>query len=520
MKKFVFLKKTRVLIASVVLLLMTSIFLDIYHLIPVNLVQIITSVQLTPAFINLIKASGIVVSGFIVISVVSLIIGRVYCSTICPLGLMLDGLITIKKRLKRKKLKFSHNSALKWLPLSILIITAFALSMGNIQVLSLLDPYSNFGRILTILFKPLVIGFNNILYDGLINFNNYTLQPIDINYSNIQVFLFVLLFFIGLVSLSWYKGRWFCTHLCPVGAFLGVVTRFSFFKVKIHANDCTSCGNCERSCKAGCISAKDKKVDFSKCVMCFNCLIVKCPTDAITISSKKNIEKADIQNENCNKIPERRRAIKTLSLAPLALLPNIKTQNQESKKIDRRQTPISPPGSLNHKRFADACTACYLCVNACPSNAIKPSLAEYGLNGIALPQLTNEKGYCNLECTRCSDICPNGALLPVSQEEKKTLQIGVAHFVRERCVVITDGTDCGACSEHCPTKAVNMVVENGLFVPVINESICIGCGACEYACPIPSPKAIFIEGNTIHQLADKPQQEKLQAVDQEEEFPF
>jgi ferredoxin-type protein NapF len=527
MKAFHFLKKARVAIATFTLIFATAIFLDIYHLIPVEFVKSALATQLAPSFINLLKAGGIILSGFVIISFISLIVGRVYCSTLCPLGILMDMVIAVRKKFSKKKIRFKHIKILMWLPFSILALTVLLLLMGNIQLISLLDPYSNFGRIFTVLFKPVLIGVNNLVYDGLLTFDNYTLQPIDINYSNIPVFIFVLIFFLTILALSVKKGRFFCTHICPVGSYLGMISKLSVFKVKINSEKCISCGKCEHDCKAGCISAKEKMVDYSKCVMCLNCINTECPVDSITLTNKKfnttPVKSPKVDKEVDTGSPARRRAIQAMALSPLLLAKNLfahPDSKSEKKEFKERLVPISPPGSLNHKHFTESCTACYLCVNVCPSNVIKPSLTEYGLQAAMLPHLTNEKGYCNLECTRCTDVCPNGALLPVSIEEKKTLQIGIAHFVREKCVVITDGTDCGACSEHCPTKAVNMELENGLFVPVVDESICIGCGACEYACPVDHPKAIFIEGNPIHQLADKPKVEKLEPVDHEEDFPF
>ena len=185
-----------------------------------------------------------------------------------------------------------------------------------------------------------------------------------------------------------------------------------------------------------------------------------------------------------------------------------------------RNYPITPPGSKSINNFTDVCVSCYMCVSACPSQVIQPSLLEYGLDGVLMPHLNNKAGYCNYNCNKCSDVCPAGAILPVPLEEKQTVQIGVAKFIRDNCVVILDKTECGACSEHCPTKAVSMVKENGLMVPVIDEKLCVGCGACEYACPAKPYKSIYVEGNEIHQLAERPKQEKLKEIDLEEDFPF
>ena len=130
------------------------------------------------------------------------------------------------------------------------------------------------------------------------------------------------------------------------------------------------------------------------------------------------------------------------------------------------------------------------------------------------------KGFCNYECIRCIEVCPSGALLPLTPEAKKLTQIGKVNFIKENCIVETEKTDCGACSEHCPTKAVQMVPYTGnLVIPEINNEICVGCGACEYACPTKPYKAIFVDGNPVHQDAKKPEEEELQ-VQELEEFPF
>jgi len=129
--------------------------------------------------------------------------------------------------------------------------------------------------------------------------------------------------------------------------------------------------------------------------------------------------------------------------------------------------------------------------------------------------------FCNFECVICSEVCPTGAILTIDLEEKKTIQLGKTNFIKENCIVYTDETTCGACSEHCPSKAVDMVFyKDKLTIPEITQEICVGCGACEYACPT-TPKSIYVDGNPIHQVAEKPKEEDiLKEVDPEEDFPF
>ena len=142
------------------------------------------------------------------------------------------------------------------------------------------------------------------------------------------------------------------------------------------------------------------------------------------------------------------------------------------------------------------------------------------------PRMDFRTGHCNYECTICTEICPSGALKPLSVERKKETQLGVARFIKENCVVYTDHTNCGACSEHCPTKAVDMVPfpnNSGkqLVIPEVNPDICVGCGGCEHACPTKPYKAIYVDGNPVHKLAQKPVVKKIeQKVDPKKDFPF
>ena len=169
-----------------------------------------------------------------------------------------------------------------------------------------------------------------------------------------------------------------------------------------------------------------------------------------------------------------------------------------------RQVPISPPGSLGHAHLERHCTACHLCVSKCPSHVLKPAFTEYGLAGMMQPMMYFDKGFCNFDCTVCSDVCPNGAILPLTVEQKHLTQVGRVIFVEDFCIVHTDGTSCGACSEHCPTQAVSMIpYREGLTIPHTDPDICVGCGGCEYVCPAVPHKAIYVEGEEIH-LQAKP----------------
>ena len=207
-------------------------------------------------------------------------------------------------------------------------------------------------------------------------------------------------------------------------------------------------------------------------------------------------------------------------------MPGIEDEVIIENKIPTRIEPVkhfavTPPGALGMRHYTRRCTACHLCISACPTGVLQPSINEFGVAGIMQPHMNYSTNYCNFECVICSEVCPSGAIMSLTEEAKKTTQMGQVHLILENCVVYAEQTACGACSENCPTQAVTMVPYiNNLTLPEIKPEICIGCGACEYACPVTPFKAIYVDGHEIHQVAQEPEAEALEQPDLEEEFPF
>jgi ferredoxin len=516
------LKKIRVVVAIVVFVLAAAVFLDFTGRVPSALATILGSLQLVPAFAKLFTGLTIVSFGFLFVVLLTLAFGRVYCSTICPLGTLQDILIRVSGRMRRRRW-YRHKAAPVAIHYALLAASAILVVAGSMALVDLLEPFSNFGRILTNLGDPVLVSFNNAAAFIFGRLGIFALYQVPLLHVQFLAIVLALVFLGVLVYLSFEHGRLFCNLLCPAGALLSIISRISFFKIAIVEERCTDCGFCEMVCKANCIDAESKKIDFSACVGCYNC-IDACPTVAMKFegfgAKKKTITPVSVN--------EPRRAFFGAVIATASTLlfsRNADNQGQGARVLsydESRRTPVTPPGARNQNRFSNLCTACHLCISVCPSQVLSPSLLEYGFAGIMQPRMNYNVAYCNYDCVLCTQVCPSGALLSLDVTAKKEVQLGKTTFIKDDCIVITKKKDCGACSEHCPTKAVKMVPYEGkLMLPELNNEICVGCGACEHACPTTPRKAIYVVANTVHQKAKKPPVQKLEnPLESQKDFPF
>lgn len=501
--KLNYLKKVRVVFSILYFLFLLLLFVDFTHNIPKQWYNIPLFAQFIPSFLTFQNGLFLTGLGFIIIIALTIFFGRVYCSFICPLGILQDIISYISKKIKKlKRYQYKYQKPFTILRYSFLSLFLIGLLSGFSILVSLLDPYSIFGRISSELFRPIVVGVNNLVDSIFQNFDLYTLFHVDLTLSHWLIIFISVLYLALIVYMSVSKGRIYCNTICPVGTFLGLVSKISFLKIKIDQSTCTSCHLCEKVCKAGCIDIPQQKVDFSRCVSCYNCLTI-CPVNSVLYTNKK----VGLKANNGTPISKNRRSFLAL-LALLFTVKKTKPQDLVSNNATfpaKRTTAVSPPGSVSIDHFNDSCTACHLCISACPTQVLQPSYTDYGLVGFMQPVLDNHAGFCNYDCIKCAEVCPTDAIQILDLEDKRLSQIGIAQFVKQNCIVETEGTDCGACAEHCPTKAVRMVpYKNKLVIPEVSEDICIGCGACEFACPTTPYKAIYVEGNLVHMTANKP----------------
>lgn len=514
-----FLKKVRVVISFVFLLSITLLFFDLSFTIQSSFSEYPLFLQFIPSLLNFISFSSLLGLGFIIVLLLTLVFGRVYCSTICPLGILQDIITYLSKKIKPKY--YSITKPFTKTRYIILIITGLLLVSGTSIGLNIFDPYSNFGRIANNILRPIVIGINNIISSFFELFDSYAISPIEFKGINYIPFIFALSVLVIIFWLSYKHGRLYCNSICPVGTLLGLISKISIFKVGIIESNCIECGECETVCKSNCIESNEKYIDSSRCVGCFNCFDT-CPSIGISYVPRYSNDSEMGYN------PDKRSFFKNIGIFLITSSIISKAQEKIEVYVEntfpvKRESPVSPPGSISIENFTDNCTACHLCVSSCPTQVLQPSFLEYGILSIMQPRMDYKTSFCNYECTICTEVCPSGAIIKKSNEDKKLIQMGKVKFIKDNCVVYTQKTDCGACAEHCPTKAVKMQldIEVNKKAPVITDEICVGCGACEYACPTKPYKAIYVEGNPVHQIAEKPKEEKLEdVIDYKDEFPF
>ncbi len=538
-----YLKPLRVIISLFFLVFAAMIFIDFRDSFSENFISSFLFLQFAPSVVKIIQVAAISALGFLVVLMLTVLFGRVYCSTICPLGIFQDAVSWISVKLRRKKWPYRYTRPHNILRYSLLGLTVIFMVFGSILILNLLDPYSNFGRFMTYFAKPVVLGINNWVAPMLMSGGIYTLYPVTLPAIRWEVMMFPLAMLILVIWLSLKYGRLYCNTVCPVGTLLGYISRVSLVQIYIDEQSCTKCGRCDRICKSSCMSFREGLVDFSRCVACYNCLRI-CPDNAVKYSAnhgrkinlmalnpvaplKQSVTPQD--NDTTGMIDDSKRSFILTALMMLfginrfakGAVEDIPEPEQDTTIPEDKNYPVSPPGSISLKHFNKACTACTLCVSVCPTHVLQPSLLEYGVGGFLQPRMDFHAGFCNFDCTSCGEVCPTGAILPLSVDEKHVTQIGVVKFERENCVVYTDNTSCGACSEHCPTRACDMVPYIGeLTIPEVDESTCIGCGACEYICPTRPYRAIYVDGNPGHMIADRPETERVEREVDFDDFPF
>jgi ferredoxin len=498
-------RKLRISLAALCFAAFCLLFVDVSGFWPQKL-AFLAKIQLVPA---LIAGSLLIV---LALALLTLLLGRVYCSILCPLGILQDLIARLGK-----KGRYSFSPARGQLRVGAMVLFVLAFCLGIPWLFALLDPYSSFGRIATDLFAPLWQAGSNLLNLASESAGSYAVGPTPIWQKGVSALAAAVLTLALIAYLAFKGGRTWCNTICPVGTMLGYLNRFALIRPRLEAAKCIHCGLCVRECKASCIDSKKSEIDAGRCVVCFNCLD-KCRRGAIDYGPRSFAPKAAQAA-----IPERTAqaaalvnktgaaggpnlARRGLLVAAFGLAASpahaVKEINENEiaalirKERPPRNTPITPPGSRGLASFREKCSGCQLCVSACPNQVL--SSFDQG-EGLLQPTLSFERGFCRVNCVTCSAVCPTGAILPISAAKKSATQIGRAVLDPSLCINSKGEGRCFACGRNCPPGAINLLEKaDGSRTVAVDAERCTGCGACEYYCPVRPLAAIAVQGNEEH----------------------
>ncbi|MEX0322075.1 MAG: 4Fe-4S dicluster domain-containing protein [Puniceicoccaceae bacterium] len=428
---------------------------------------------------------GLILS--LILLIPTLLLGRFFCNWICPYGTLHQVTnFLFGKRDDLKDIESNRFRGLQQLKYVILIAMIVAAFFGSLQI-GLLDPICLLHRSFTTVIFP---GINEIFPDTF-----YVHQYYHVGAWFIGA---ILIFF---VAMNVVIPRFFCRAVCPLGAFLGVMSKFAVWRIERDPNKCIDCDKCLRSCQGA--ADPHTQLRKSECFVCFNC-IDDCPTDAISFKFMANPEH-EVSNP-----PISGRRVFMAGLLGAGGYAVARASGASEKNWQK--TVIRPPGSVAEPEFLERCIKCDQCIRVCPTNVLQPTFFEAGLEGIWTPILNMKIGWCELNCTMCSQVCPTGAIQRITIPEKTgvgdfaeqgPIKLGTAFYDRGRCLPWAMETPCVVCEEVCPTspkaiysREVTITKRDGkdgtYRRPYVDPSLCIGCGICEHECPVKDYAAIRV----------------------------
>ena len=470
------LKYVRIAAAAVMFVLFFGVGLGVSQL---NAVLV---TQFGPGLLRL--TSGLflgTLAAVLMIAVVTLLFGRIYCSVLCPLGILQDGIAFLAQRIKGKayrKYRFLDTRPVKYgVFLFVLILGAAGVVLPLIALL----PSSNFFTIVSNVFlrvfgsaDPEMAGAPAVVVQHHFPAGYFSVNP------PAAAFFFSLGVFLVVAALAAWRGRIYCNTLCPVGAVLSLLGRAPLWRITLSQDMCVCCGMCEAACKGGAINAKKKSVLAENCVLCFNCIG----------ACKRGGVKLEFRPKDAPKFSLSRRHFIGAAGGVVAGAGAVLIARRLEKALPPKPSrePAMPPGAGNARHFHEKCVGCGVCIRECEGRVLAPSVSQYGLSGFMQPVLDYSRGSCVYTCNHCSNVCPAGALLPLTLEVKQTTRIGLASVDANTCV------GCGICASKCPAHAITVTQQNGKRLASVSADYCIGCGVCENVCPLPDAPAITVSG--------------------------
>ena len=487
------LKSIRIAVAAVMFVLFFCVGIGVRQL---NAVLV---TQFGPGLMSLTSAFFVdTLAAVVLIAAVTLLFGRIYCSVLCPLGILQDGIAFLAQRIKgkaRRRYRFLDTRPVKYgVFLLVLILGAAGVMLPLIALL----PSSNFFTIVSNVFLRM---FSTVDPETGAPAGQFSVNP------PAAAFGFSLGVFLVVAALAAWRSRIYCNTLCPVGAVLSLIGRKPLYQIALSQDMCVCCGMCEAACKGGAIDSKKKSVLAENCVMCFNC-IPACKRGCVKLEKRPKMAAFNLSRRHFIGA-----AGGVVAGAGAAMI-----VHKLEKALPRpKAEPAMPPGAGNAKRFHEKCVGCGICIRECEGKILVPAVGQYGLEGFMQPVVDYSRGSCVYTCNRCSNVCPPNALLPLSLAEKQRTRIGMA-IVGGSCV------GCGICASNCPANAI--WIESRILMPLPPDApqpsarpprrgvetqrkakvildYCIGCGVCQNVCPLPDGPAITVSGVSEQILVKK-----------------
>jgi polyferredoxin len=455
------------------------------------------------AVATMISSRAFIYEGIVGLVILALTIplGRFFCGWICPIGTVIDGSDNLIQRKGRKPRQRDSLKFRSW-KFAILTVTIVA-SVFSLQLVWFFDPIALLTRTLTLVLYPGFAFLTNGIFSlafaaglfedqvyGVLDFAQKTILPIT--QPRFYEAAVVAGIFFGILALGMVSRRFWCRNLCPLGALLGIFSKFRLTRRYV-SEACNKCSVCQSSCRMNAIEDDYSVNNTVECIECADCVSV-CKPHAVSYKLGKNT--------GSNEIDLSRRRLIQASMAGVAGLALIKTTTISRNKSG---AAIRPPGALAEDQFLDRCIRCQECVRICGSTGacLQPSLLEAGWEGIWSPISIPRLGYCEYNCNLCGQVCPTDAIQNLSLERKQKLRMGTAYFDKSRCIPWYCQEDCLVCEEHCPLpdKAIKFDVREArgpdgtmrtVKFPYVVEDLCIGCGICETKCPVTGSAGIFV----------------------------